>query len=81
LLIITCGNGGHDHQHHPTQYRRFVMAFPPNYNQERNNRARAKAQKALDKQQKREEKSLQRKDETPQVQQQPSSTSSKQETR
>lgn len=39
------------------------MAFPPNYNQERNNRARAKARKALDKQQEREEKSAQRKKE------------------
>ncbi len=37
------------------------MAFPPNYNQERNNRARAKAQKALDKQVERDEKSAQRK--------------------
>jgi hypothetical protein len=37
------------------------MAFPPNYNQERNNRARAKAQKALDKQAERDEKSAQRK--------------------
>ena len=33
------------------------VAFPPNYNQERNNRARAKAQKALDKQVERDEKS------------------------
>ncbi len=37
------------------------MAFPPNYNQDRNNRARAKARKALDKQQDREEKAAQRK--------------------
>lgn len=37
------------------------MAFPPNYNQERNSRSRSKAQKALDKQQKREDKSAQRK--------------------
>jgi hypothetical protein len=37
------------------------MAFPPNYNQERNNRARTKARKALDKQQEREEKAAQRK--------------------
>ena len=37
------------------------MAFPPNYNQERNNRARAKAQKALDKQNEREDKSARRK--------------------
>ena len=41
------------------------MAFPPNYGQERNNRARAKAQKALDKRLKREEKSSARKTETP----------------
>ena len=41
------------------------MAFPPNYNQDRSNRARAKARKALDKQQKREEKSAQRKTERP----------------
>jgi hypothetical protein len=41
------------------------MAFPPNYNQERNNRSRSKAQKALDKQQKREDKSAQRKSERP----------------
>jgi hypothetical protein len=37
------------------------MAFPPNYSQERNNRARAKAQKALDKQNEREDKSARRK--------------------
>ncbi len=37
------------------------MAFPPNYNQERNNRARAKARKALEKQERREDKSAQRK--------------------
>ena len=37
------------------------MAFPPNYNQERNNRARAKAQKALDKQSERDDKSARRK--------------------
>lgn len=40
------------------------MAFPPNYNQERNNRAKAKQQKALDKQSKRDEKSAHRKHET-----------------
>jgi hypothetical protein len=39
------------------------VAFPPNYSQERNNRARAKAQKALDKQLERDEKSAQRKKE------------------
>jgi hypothetical protein len=39
------------------------MAFPPNYNQERNNRAKAKQQKAVDKQNKRDEKSAQRKHE------------------
>jgi hypothetical protein len=33
------------------------MAFPPNYRQDRNNRARAKAQKALEKQARREAKS------------------------
>lgn len=32
------------------------MAFPPNYNLERNNRARAKAQKLAEKQARREEK-------------------------
>jgi hypothetical protein len=37
------------------------MAFPPNYNQDRNNRSRVKARKALEKQLKREEKSAQRK--------------------
>ena len=37
------------------------MAFPPNYNQERNNRARAKARKALEKQERREDKAAQRK--------------------
>lgn len=57
------------------------MAFPPNYNQERNNRARAKAQKALDKQQKREEKSSQRKVEDTEGEKQPSANLSKQETR
>lgn len=41
------------------------MAFPPNYNQERSNRARSKARKALDKQLKREEKTAQRKNERP----------------
>ena len=39
------------------------MAFPPNYNQERNNRAKAKQQKALDKQNKRDDKAAQRKHE------------------
>lgn len=39
------------------------MAFPPNYNQERNNRAKAKQQKALDKQNKRDDKNAQRKQE------------------
>jgi hypothetical protein len=41
------------------------MAFPPNYNQERNSRSRSKAQKALDKQQKREDKTAQRKNVRP----------------
>jgi hypothetical protein len=40
------------------------MAFPPNYNQERNSRAKAKQQKAVDKANKRDEKSAQRKHET-----------------
>jgi hypothetical protein len=40
------------------------VAFPPNYNQERNNRAKAKQQKALDKQNKRDDKNAQRKHET-----------------
>jgi hypothetical protein len=39
------------------------MAFPPNYNQERNNRAKAKQRKALEKQNKRDEKSATRKNE------------------
>lgn len=37
------------------------MAFPPNYNQERNNRAKAKQRKAIEKQNKRDEKSAHRK--------------------
>ncbi len=37
------------------------MAFPPNYNQERNNRARDKQRKAIEKQNKRDEKSQNRK--------------------
>lgn len=37
------------------------MPFPPNYNQERNNRARGKQRKAEEKLAKREEKSAQRK--------------------
>ncbi len=41
------------------------MAFPPNYNQDRTNRARAKAKKALDKQLRRDEKSALRKQERP----------------
>ncbi len=41
------------------------MPFPPNYNQERNSRSRVKAQKALEKQLKRDEKSSQRKQERP----------------
>lgn len=45
------------------------MAFPPNYNQDRSNRARAKARKALEKQQKREDKAAQRKTERPDDQQ------------
>jgi hypothetical protein len=40
------------------------MAFPPNYRQERSNRERAKQRKALEKQQKRAEKSLQRRDDS-----------------
>lgn len=39
------------------------MAFPPNYNQERNNRAKAKQAKAVEKQNRRDEKSSQRKHE------------------
>jgi hypothetical protein len=39
------------------------MAFPPNYRQERTNRERAKQRKALEKQQKRDEASGQRKQE------------------
>ncbi len=37
------------------------MAFPPNYNQERNNRARGKQRKAEEKLARREEKAAQRK--------------------
>ncbi len=37
------------------------MVFPPNYNQERKSRDNAKQRKALEKQQKRDEKSAQRK--------------------
>lgn len=37
------------------------MAFPPNYRLDKSNRARTKAQKALEKQAKREEKAAQRK--------------------
>ncbi len=40
------------------------MAFPPNYNQERNNRAKNKQRKAIEKLNKRDEKSAQRKHET-----------------
>ena len=46
-----------------TLARNIQVAFPPNYNQERNNRAKAKQQKALDKQNKRDDKSAQRKHE------------------
>jgi hypothetical protein len=42
----------------------ITMAFPPNYNQERNNRAKAKQAKAVDKANKRDEKNAQRKQET-----------------
>lgn len=41
----------------------ITLPFPPNYSQERSNRARSKARKALDKQQKRDDKSDQRKSE------------------
>lgn len=47
------------------------MAFPPNYNQERNNRTRTKAKKALDRQLKREGKATARKSERPTELQQP----------
>jgi hypothetical protein len=51
------------------------VAFPPNYNQERNNRAKAKQQKALDKQNKRDDKNAQRKHEAhDDAQQSPSTT-------
>jgi hypothetical protein len=39
----------------------MIMAFPPNYRLDKSNRARSAAQKALEKQMKREEKSAQRK--------------------
>jgi len=39
------------------------MPFPPNYNQERKSRDNAKQRKAMEKQQKRDEKSAQRKQE------------------
>ncbi len=41
------------------------MAFPPNYNQDRTNRARNKARKALEKQLRRDEKSALRKQDRP----------------
>lgn len=47
------------------------MAFPPNYSQDRNNRTRMKARKALDKQLKREDKAAARKSERPPELQQP----------
>ena len=57
------------------------MAFPPNYNQERNNRARSKARKALDKQHKREEKSAARKAErAPEAQHAPARTADQEKT-
>lgn len=43
------------------------MAFPPNYHQERSNRARNAQKKALEKQLKREEKAAQRKQERVEV--------------
>ncbi len=43
------------------------MPFPPNYNQDRKNRDRAKQQKALEKQQKREEKKLSQRKEHPEL--------------
>jgi hypothetical protein len=45
----------------PNKPEHSMMAFPPNYNQERNNRAKAKQLKALEKQNKRDEKSATRK--------------------
>jgi hypothetical protein len=38
-----------------------IMAFPPNYRQERSNRDKAKQRKAQEKQEKRDEKNAQRK--------------------
>ena len=38
-----------------------IMAFPPNYRQERSNRDKAKQRKMLEKQEKRDEKNAQRK--------------------
>jgi len=38
-----------------------MMPFPPNYRLDKSNRARTKAQKAIEKQEKREEKSARRK--------------------
>ena len=55
------------------------MAFPPNYNQERTNRARAKARKALDKQSKREEKAAQRKHDQPATEQGSAAVADKEE--
>ena len=40
--------------------RAVIMAFPPNYNLERNNRARAKAEKLAEKQARKAEKAAQR---------------------
>ncbi len=55
------------------------MAFPPNYNQDRTNRARAKARKALDKQSKREEKAAQRKHDQPATEQGSAAVADKEE--
>lgn len=55
------------------------MAFPPNYNQDRTNRARNKARKALDKQLRRDEKSALRKQDRPATDADPASTPEKEE--
>jgi len=55
------------------------MAFPPNYNQDRTNRARAKARKALDKQLRRDEKSALHKQDRPGTESESASAAEKEE--
>lgn len=55
------------------------MPFPPNYNQDRTNRARNKARKALDKQLRRDEKSALRKQDRPSTESVSASAAEKEE--